>query len=170
MEQWNSCCILSRCLLSVCLGPMRVQQAKLELGGNWATCSGSASCPCHSCTGRHSLSWVPDLQSSRALSRLPRGWGRAQGLPYLQMAIISHRTPSAVTSALPWWGNLQVLLPLERTFGPCSRHSLLEVTQLFPGVQHLWDCPESLLKLLLRDGYRATVAGKSYGQWAADVG
>lgn len=58
---------------------------------------------------------------------------------------------------------MQVLLPLKRTFGACNRHGLLEVTQLFPVVQHLWDSPESLLKLLLRDGYshRVTVAGKS---------
>lgn len=54
-----------------------------------------------------------------------------------------------------------MLLPLKRTFGACNRHSLLEVTQLFLVVQHLWDSPESLLKLLLRDGYRVTVAGKS---------
>lgn len=53
------------------------------------------------------------------------------------------------------------LPPSAVTFGACNRHSLLEVTQLFPEVQHLWDRPESLLKLLLRDGHRDTVAGKS---------
>lgn len=67
------------CLLF--LGLRCVQQAKLELGGSGATCSRSASCPCHRCTGCHSLSWVPDLQRSRALSGLPLGWGRAEGQP-----------------------------------------------------------------------------------------
>lgn len=48
------------------------------------------------------------------MSGLPLGWARAEGQPQLQVAVTSHGTPSAVTSALPWWGNLQLLMPLEK--------------------------------------------------------
>lgn len=76
-------------------------------------------------------------------------------LRWVQPAITSHRTPSAGTLALPLWGDSQVLLPLERIFGPHHRRSPSEVTQLLPGVRHLWGSPQPLLGLLLRDSRAA---------------
>lgn len=59
---------------------------------------------------------------------------------------------SRQTLSLPLRWDLPVLQPLDRTFGPCSRRSPSEVTQLLPRVQLLWGSPEPLLGLLLRVG------------------
>lgn len=98
---------------------------------------------------------APALPLVHAMATLPR-------VPVLQRSRLGCRllSPptrhfSAGTLALPLWGDLLVLPPLERTFGSRSRHSPSEVTQLLPRVQHLWGSPELLLGLLLRDGQAA---------------